>query len=336
MLSRETAFLFNNLLFAAFTFTVLLGTLFPLVVEAANGSKVSVGAPFFNRMTLPLCAALLFLLGVGPMLPWRAARTDQLRRESVPPMIAFVVAVILAWIANVRSFYAFLGFGFAAFALVANVQQFVVATAARRRAAGPGVFDALWSATNANPRRYGGYIAHLGVVIVALGIAASISLRQEHPGTLKRGEALPVGSYTVRFDSLYATREPHRDVVGGVFTVSEHGREVGTLQPRLNYYISRPGEAIASPGVRSRFDDDLYLVLTRYTPPTSPEGETASINAIVEPWVSWIWFGGLVVALGSIFAGVPRRRDRAVADQQDIGGDDADDRTARILATAGR
>jgi cytochrome c-type biogenesis protein CcmF len=314
MLSRETAFMFNNLLFATFTFTVLLGTMFPLVVEAAKGTKVSVGAPFFNQMTLPLCVALLFLLGVGPMLPWRAARTDQLKRESVPPIVAFFLTLGLSIFFGVRSVYGLLAFSFTGFALVANVQQFLMAAAARKRASGGSAPAALWGAMNANPRRYGGYVAHIGVIIIALGIAASSEFRTENARTLRPGETLDVGRYQVRFDSLYAVREPHRDVVGGVFAVTKNGRDVGELQPRLNYYATRQGEATPTPGVRSSFSDDLYLVLQRYTAPNSPEGETASLNAIVEPWVSWIWFGGLVVAIGAMFGAVRRKGDRAIED----------------------
>ncbi|MEO5509516.1 MAG: cytochrome c-type biogenesis CcmF C-terminal domain-containing protein, partial [Longimicrobiales bacterium] len=310
MLSRETAFMFNNLLFATFTFTVLLGTMFPLVVEAFTNEKVSVGAPFFNQMTVPLCVALLFLLGVGPMLPWRAARTDQLRRESVPPIAAFFVTLVLALIFHVRSIYGVLAFAFTGFALVANVQQFAMAAAARRRATGANPVGALWGAMNANPRRYGGYIAHIGVIIIALGITASSVFRTESEATLRVGEAMRIGEYSVRFDSLFASREPHRDIVGAVMSVTVNGKKLGVLEPRLNWYVSEGGNTTPTPGVRSSFRNDLYLVLKEYSAPTSAQGQTASISAIVEPWVSWIWFGALVIASGAVFGAVKRRGDR--------------------------
>jgi cytochrome c-type biogenesis protein CcmF len=341
MLSRETAFMFNNLLFTVFTFTVLLGTLFPLIADAVNGSKVTVGPPFFNSMNVPLCAGLLFLLGVGPMLPWRAARMDRLKRESIPPLIALFATFVIAFFMHVRSVYGLLAFSFAGFALVANIEQFVLATAARRRAGGGGHAGALWGVMNSNPRRYGGYIAHIGVIIVALGIAASTEFRKEHATSLKPGESTTIGKYEVRFDSLYAVREPHRDVVGGVFTVMSHGKLLGELKPRLNYYQTRPDEAIASPGVRSRFNDDLYLVLTGYGAPSSPGGESAALTAIVEPWVSWIWFGGLVVAIGALFGAWRRRGERLVIDDATPGGsprsddDGSSSDAVRVYAGAG-
>jgi cytochrome c-type biogenesis protein CcmF len=319
MLSRETTFLFNNLLFTVFTFTVLLGTLFPLITEAVQNRKVSVAAPFFNMMTVPICVLLLFLMGVGPMLPWRTAKMERLKREAIPPFVGMFTALAIALVMHVRNPYGLLGFAFAGFALVANIEQFVLATATRRRATGGGFMSALWGVMNANPRRYGGYIAHLGVVVVALGITASSVFRTERDSTLKPGQTTEVAGYTLRFDSLFARREPHREVVGAAVTVSKGGRVLGVLVPRNNHYESRPDEAIATPGVRSTFRNDLYLVLTDYAAPNGPPGDHAVIKAIVQPWVSWIWFGGLIVAIGALFGAVKRRGERAVLDEEPIG-----------------
>jgi cytochrome c-type biogenesis protein CcmF len=334
MLSRETSFLFNNLIFTVFTFTVLLGTLFPLIAEAVANKKVTVGAPFFNTMTVPMCVALLFLMGVGPMLPWRAARVDRLKRESIAPFVAMFVALVAALVAGARSPYALLAFAFAGFALVGNLGQFFLATSTRRKASGGSFPSALWGVMNANPRRYGGYIAHMGVIVVALGIAAALEFRFEQGATFKRGESVAAHGYTIRFDSLFARREPHREVIGGIFTVSKDGHVIRTLDPRLNYYESEPDNGIATPGVRSTLANDLYLVLLPgFTPPTDPQGETASLTIIVEPWVSWIWYGALIVAAGALFGAFPRKGERSALD-------DANEPTShtekkRVMAGAG-
>ncbi|HEX6057944.1 MAG TPA: cytochrome c-type biogenesis CcmF C-terminal domain-containing protein, partial [Gemmatimonadaceae bacterium] len=169
--SRETAFLLNNLLFTVFTFTVLLGTLFPLVAEAVRGVKVSVGEPFFNRMTLPLCMALLFLLGVGPALPWRSASRDAVMRELALPAALAVLVALATWALAGGGPYAILTFAFGTFALAVNVRQFVAGAGARRRAHGESPPLALARLVSGNRRRYGGYLSHVGVITVAMAIA---------------------------------------------------------------------------------------------------------------------------------------------------------------------
>jgi cytochrome c-type biogenesis protein CcmF len=304
-LSRETVFLVNNLLFAAFTFTVLLGTLFPLVAEAVRGVKVSVGAPFFNRMTVPLCAALLFLLGVGPVLPWRGATAEHLKRHLLVPATAMLLTAVVSFTLGVRNAYAIAAFAFAAFSLSANVQEYVFGAAARRRAHGEGPLQALYRLIGANNRRYGGYLAHIGVVIVAAGITASSTFRHETQATLRPGESVDAGRFSVRFDRMWARDEPHRFVVGADLTAFIGTREIGKLDPRLNFY-GETREPITTPAVRSRPIDDLYINLLAF----DENGAHATINVIIEPMVFWIWFGGLVVALGAVVSAWPPRRRR--------------------------
>jgi cytochrome c-type biogenesis protein CcmF len=311
MASRETVFMVNNLLLTAFTFTVLLGTLFPLVAEAIRGVKVTVGAPFFNQMTVPICVALLFLVGVGPMLPWRAANAEELKRKVKPPALAFLAGAAAALWFGVRNFYGVLAFGFAAWAATTNVQEFVYGAAARRRAAGGGWLAALSGLFAANQRRYGGYVAHLGLIMMALGITGSSVFRSEREVTLRRGESVQLEEYTVRFDSLAAHDEPHRFVVAGHFSVFLGDRAAGTLDPRLNYYRGRGGsDPITTPAVRSRADNDLYMNLLAF----ERDGSNATVHVIVEPLVVWIWVGGFIVALGAIIGLWPRRRRGARMD----------------------
>jgi len=308
--SRETSFLLNNLMLTAFCFTVLLGTLFPLLAEAVRGIKVSVGAPFFNKMTVPIMVTLLFLLGVGPALPWRGLPDGAARRQFLPPTLAALVVAALAVTVRVPSVWGILAFTFAAFALTANVQEFFTGAAARMKAHGENPLLALGRLMMANRRRYGGYIAHFGVIAVAVGITASASYRSEREVTLKPGQTVTVKGHTVRFQQVWAKDEPQRFVVGADMGVLDgSGQVADTLRPRLNYYHGSD-TPVTTPAVQSRPGHDLYINLLAF----QRDGSSATVHVIVQPLVWWMWYGGLLVALGAAFGTVPlpRRTRRKV------------------------
>ncbi|MFN2563998.1 MAG: heme lyase CcmF/NrfE family subunit [Gemmatimonadaceae bacterium] len=304
--SRETIFLLNNLVLTVFSFTVLVGTLFPLVAEALRGVKVSVGAPFFNRMTLPLCVALLFLLGVGPALPWRRATRDVVRRQLVPPSAAALVAAVAAIAFGARDPYAVLVYAFGAFAITANAREFWAGTSARMRAHGERPLVALGRLALSNRHRYGGYVAHIGVVVVAVAIAASSTGRVEREATLRPGETVTVGPFGLRLGRVWGAEEPQRFVIAATVDVLRDGRVIDELQPRLNFY-RRSDQPIATPAVRSRAPGDLYLSLMAFR----PDGESATVRVILEPLVPWIWAGGCLICLAALFAAWPSGESRA-------------------------
>ena len=304
--SRETVFLLNNLFLTAFMLTVLVGTLFPLVAEAVRGVRVSVGGPFFNRMSLPLIAALVFLMGVGPALPWKSASRTELRNKLLPPTAGAVVMAAIALVMGIRSAYGVLAFTFVGYSAAANVREFWLGTRARRAAHGENWIVAFVRLVGGNRRRYGGYIAHLGVFFVALGITASASLRSEQEATLKPGETVTVAGHTVRLREVWGREEKQRSVVGATVEVLRGGVVRGTMEPRMNYYPTSQ-EPVPTPDVRSGPFGDLYLNLMAFR----PDGSTATIKAIYEPLVPWIWFGGGVVVVGAIVGAWPGGRRRA-------------------------
>ncbi|MFW5946866.1 MAG: heme lyase CcmF/NrfE family subunit [Gemmatimonadota bacterium] len=299
--SRETVFLLNNLVLAAFTFTVLLGTLFPLVAEALRGVRVTVGEPFFNRMTLPLAVMLLFLIGVGPVLPWGRASEQHLKRFIIPGFIG-VLALVAFLAAGGRNVLGVLGFGFAGFGLAANLGEFVLGAGARRRAHGENPVTATIRLIRANPRRYGGYTAHLGVLLLSVGIIASSSFNTDREFTLDRGETATVGDYTLRFDDIWGSDEARRFVITSRVAVLRDGERVATLAPRLNYY-RMSDSPISTPAVWTRPHEDLYLTLMAF----EENGASATIRAIVEPMIAWIWIGGLLIGVGAGIALTYRR-----------------------------
>ena len=302
--SRETVFLINNLLLTAFTFTVLLGTLFPLVAEAVRGVKVSVGAPFFNKMTVPLCAALLFMVGVGPALPWRGGDKDALKKKFVVPTTFGAIGGLLAVVLGARSFYGVLAFMFAGFALGTNGQEFWQGARARMAAHGENFGTALTRLVRSNNRRYGGYVAHIGVIIMAFGVAASSVFKTERQATLRPGDTMQMKGYTLRFDKVWGREEPHRIVIGADLAVLKGTREVGKLDPRTNFYRAR-NEPVPTPAVRERFLGDLYANLMSF----ERDGSNATFVVYYQPLVGWIWAGGFIIAFGALI-GLMRPRKR--------------------------
>jgi cytochrome c-type biogenesis protein CcmF len=301
-LSRETAFLANNLLFAAFAFTVLLGTMFPLVSEAIRDVKVSVGAPYFNQMSVPIALALVFLAGIGPALPWRKGSPGLLGRKFLWPGVAAALVGVIIVPLGVRAPLVWLTITMAAFALGLLVGE-VLGPAAIRRARGENVFRAVTGVALGNRRRYGGYIVHTGVLLMAVGIAVSTVYRKEAEWTIRLKQAGTTGNYAIQLDSVWAAAEPHRDAVIAGVTAFYKGSPIGQFYPRLNYYKTQR-EPIATPAVREHAREDLYLVLMAY----DDKGAHATIKAIISPLVGWIWVGGIVMGLGVIFGLWPRGR----------------------------
>ena len=303
--SRETVFLLNNLFLTAFMFTVLIGTLFPLAAEAARGVKVSVGVPFFNRMTLPMIVSLLFLMGVGPALPWKSSTRAEIKDKLLVPTIGAAVLLIVALAAGMRSVYGALAFTFVGYAAMANLREYWIGMRARRAAHGEGWGTALVRLINGNRRRYGGYVAHLGIFLVALGIAASQSFRTEREATLKPGEAMILDGRTIKLKELWGRQEPQRAVIGATFDITVNGKARGTAEPRMNFYPTSQ-TPIPTPDVKSSILGDLYFNLQSIR----EDGSAATIKVIHEPLVPWIWFGGLVVVCGALIAMFPGGRVR--------------------------
>ncbi len=294
--SRETVFLLNNLFLTAVMLTVLVGTLYPLVAEALRGVKVSVGVPFFNRMALPAMVSLLFLMGVGPALPWGSTTWAEARRRLYPPGIAAVIMGAIAVIAGARSIYAILAFAFVGYAAMGNLREFWTGMRARHRAHGESWPTALLRLIAGNRRRYGGYVAHIGVLLIAVGITASSTFRSEREATLTPGQTLTVAGHTVRLKNLWGREEPQRSVIGATMEVlGRNGAVVGTMDPRMNYYRVSD-QPVPTPDVRSSIRGDLYINLMAF----ESSGANATVKVIVEPFVPWIWFGGLVIVIGAI------------------------------------
>lgn len=304
VVSRESAFILNNLLLVAFTFTVLLGTTFPLIVEAVNQNRVSVGPPYFNKVSVPLGLMLLFLMGIGPALPWRRTSPEKLKRSFVVPTLVGLASAALALLLGLRNVWPIVTIGFAGFVMATIVEEFRKGISARKRIAGVSTPVAFWQILTRNNRRYGGYVVHAGIVVIIVALALSGTGRTEREVTLNQGEHMVLGDYVIQYDEVWGEQEPQRFVVGSTFTIFREGEELGQMQPRMNYYTGSQ-QPIATPAVRSSLKEDLYLTLMAFD---QERGAFATVRAIVNPAVPWLWIGGMIVALGGILAVAPQRK----------------------------
>ena len=305
--SRETTFLISNLLLSVVCFTVLLGTLFPLVAEAVRGVKVSVGRPFFNSMTVPVIVVVLFLVGIGPALPWRRTDRATLKAQLRAPLAALAVLAIVSLATGVRDPYALLAFSFAGFAIASNAHEFVIGVRARVKAHGENPAVALGRLVRSNRHRYGGYIAHLGLLTAALGVAGSSAFKSEREITLKPGETVQVAGQTVRLDQVWGREEQGRTSIGADMSLLRGGQVLGHLEPQQHFYDSSD-QPIPTPSVLSTTRRDVYINLMAF----AQDGSSATVHVLVEPLVIWIWIGGGIVCLGAVIGWMPRRRRAAV------------------------
>jgi len=293
--SREGAFLLNNLLFVLLAVIVLLGTVFPLLYEALKHQQVTVGAPYFDAMTLPIGLALLFLMSIGPALPWRKTTAGTLRsRLTVPAWIGALV-IVGCVAGGVRGLAPLLAFGLGGFAAAANVRQLVLSARAAHRS-GAGVWRGLVGRAN------GGMVVHLGVVVIAVALAAATSFGHRSEVTLRPGQVASTDGHRIAFEGLTQIRTPARTATEAVIRVDGHG----PLFPAVSQY-GQNTEAVGTPAIDSSLEDDVYLTVDAL--PTTAGGPV-TIGVTVQPLVVWLWGGGLLLVLGSALAAVPGKRRR--------------------------
>jgi cytochrome c-type biogenesis protein CcmF len=285
--SREGAFLGNNLLFAGFAFVVLLGTVFPLLTEAINGQRIAVGSPYFDRMTMPIVVALLFLMAIAPVLPWRKASAELLRHRIQWPAWIAVITVVACVVAGVRGLNPLLAFGLGAFAAGSAGRQLVLAT---RRQGWRGLLG----------RANGGMIVHIGVVVVAVAFAASHSFAHRTQVTLQPGQAHTLAGHTITYVDTRTVNHPNRQATEAVVKIDGKG----AYRPAITQFVGG-GTAVGTPAVRSTPISDVYITLV--TPPVHP-GDPATIGIIIQPLIMWLWIGGVIMALGTVLAAWPGRR----------------------------
>jgi cytochrome c-type biogenesis protein CcmF len=305
--SREGMFLINNLLFVLFTFTVLIGTVFPLVVEAMKGKQMSVGRPYFDSMVVPIGAALLFLLGVGPALPWGRASREQAKRSLLPPVVSAIVFAAIGYALGVRNAWTLVTLAFGGYAAQVTLGQMwlpVVQRVRRGDGVGHAVVD---SQLRRGRRRFGSYLIHAGAVVCIIAIAVSSTMRQQQEVAFTRGQTVSPFGYDFTFEGTEQVQEPHRLSTIAHFVVRRNGKVITRLAPRMNQYQGMR-DPIGTPDVHSTIGGDVYLSIMNL----DPSGEAVGVNVILTPMVGWIWWAVIVMGLGGVVALVPGARSAAI------------------------
>ena len=294
MLSREAAFLLNNLILVGIAFAVFWGTVFPVISEAVRGIKITVGPPFFNKVNAPLGLILLFLTGVGPVIAWRRASARNLQRNFLVPVLLGLIGSVVFFIAGMRNYYAVVSFSLCLFVSATILMEFYRGVRARQAMVGENPLAALLHLVAKNRRRYGGYVIHIGIVMAFLGITGTSAFKQEKQITVKPGESFPMGSYTLRFDGVKESETPHVAYLTATVAVLQGGKQIDTLRPEKRFY-KKPEQPTTEVAIRSTLGADLYLVLGSYDDPT----KMATIQAYINPLVGFLWWGGVVLAFGT-------------------------------------
>jgi cytochrome c-type biogenesis protein CcmF len=306
--SREAMFLVNNLLFVLFTFTVLIGTVFPLIVEAVKGKQMSVGRPFFDSMVVPIGAALVFLLGVGPALPWGRATREQLRKALLPPIIGAFVLAALGYAAGIRGGWTLLTLAFGGYAAQVTFSEMFLPMLQRMKrgdSAGAAFVD---GQLRRGRRRFASYVIHAAVLVAIIAIAVSSSMRQTTELHFTKGQTQEVWGYAITFLGVDQQTEPHRSSIIGRFSIARNGTSIATLSPRMSQY-QMMREPIGSPDIHSTLAGDFYISLANI----DPVAETASINVYNVPLVGWIWIAVICMGLGALAGLFPSRTSGGAA-----------------------
>ena len=319
VVSREAAFLFNNVALVGIAFSVLWGTLFPILSELVRETKITVGPPFFNRVNVPLGLLLLALTGIGPLIAWRKASPANLRRQFVAPVVAGLVTLAVVLASGARNGYALVAFGLGGFVTGAVVQEFWRGVRARMRMHAEAAPLALARLVARNRRRYGGYLVHIAVVIYFVAFAG-MAFKRETEATLKPGESVELGSpfgHTYRFTHTGVSqfKALNRFVSAAAMRVERDGTDLGLLVSEKRQHMDTFGQPTFEPstevGIRSDLREDIYLVYAGSVAGT----EEAVYRVAINPLVWWVWAGGFVLTLGGLITmwpGGPAVRRAAV------------------------
>jgi cytochrome c-type biogenesis protein CcmF len=296
LLSREAGFLLNNLLFGGLALAVFIGTVFPTISEIVRGVQVALGPSFFERVSAPLALAIVLLIGVCPLLGWRQTSSGRLlRRLLYPGVMALAVAVVISAL-GVRQPFALLSFTVCVFVASSILWEFLRGTIARRRSTGEGYLLALGRLMAKNRRRYGGFIVHLSMIIITVGVIGSSLYQTEYQVALAKGERVEVKDYTLEYEKFEAQATPAKHRFATLLGVYRGGKRIATLFPEKNFHWNVE-QWVTEVAIRTSLKEDLYVILAGLA-----EDGSATFQILINPLVVWLWIGGGLLLLGTAVA----------------------------------
>jgi len=310
LLSRETAFMVNNIIFVGIAFAVFWGTVYPIISEAATGQRITVGPPYFNVVIGPILLGMLLLMGIAPLLPWRRASQAHLIGHLMPPAVSALLALPLLALLGIREWPVFVALALVVFVAVGHSMEFYRGWRAEGMRGKKGPIGSLLALIERNRRRYGGYIIHIGVIVMALGIVTSSFYREEMDITVEPGEEFTFGGYTMEFTGLELGRDETKEHVGAPLLVrNSSGQQIANITPALDYYFKIPGgQRETEPAVKSFLSEDLYVVMTGF----DISDKIVTYKIFIEPLIGFVWLGGLILIFGSLIVIWPDPREARI------------------------
>jgi len=312
LLSREALFLLNNLLFISVLIVCFWGVIYPLISELFTGQKVTVGPPFYERATGPLFASLMLLMGIAPLSAWGHSTVKTLGRAIWKPTIGAALVAVFAFVTYTHNILALIGFFLVALVVLVTIYEYWRGAYARQRSQGENIFTAFLNLTSRNRRRYGGYIIHLSMMLMAIGILGIEIFQVETQGTIGVGDTMELSGYTIKYKEV-ASWDDNPSGVNHTRAVVEvykaDGTYLGNLNPRKDYFFDTQ-QPMTIPGQLASLKDEVYVLLVDWEP-INQAGTTFKL--IINPLVNWLWLGSFIFIFGIIIAAWPEKAERAEA-----------------------
>ncbi|MEN8264666.1 MAG: heme lyase CcmF/NrfE family subunit [Nitrospirota bacterium] len=305
-ISKESSFLYNNIILIALCFATFWGTIFPLVSEAVTGVKISVGPPFFNTVNAPLFLLLLALMALCPLLSWRRTSVSSTIKNLILPSLLTIVSLPLLFLAGIRDFMPVFFFAFSVFVLVALTREFYLGTKAGVKNRGLGWPASFANMVVKNRRRYGGFLVHAGTIFMVIGLAGYGYHQFKEDFNLKPGQEITVKGYKLRYSGLQSSNKRTYESIGAKVEVYDSSGFKGILIPEKRFY--KKAEPSTEVAIMNNPVEDLYLIFSGWS-----DDQSISLTVVINPLLSWVWYGTWIVVFGTVWAVLPRRRKQKQA-----------------------